>query len=139
MVVSKDELLGRKVAVIDSGLKQEQCDVFEDGAECADQSSREQALILYDEKTHEITVVQPNEDGSYWRKIVRNKMVRMQEARRVKAAKKWLAETAGEDVEGSVLSSWGPYTSTIGQVYKKNDLSLPAVTTRPLDSTKMPA
>ena len=46
MVVSKDELLGRKVAVIDSGLKQEQCDVFEDGAECVDQSSREQALIL---------------------------------------------------------------------------------------------
>ena len=36
---------------------------------------------------------------------------------------------------GSVLSSWGPYTSTIGQVYKKNDLSLPAVSTKPADST----
>ena len=134
MVVSKDELHGRKVAVIDSGLKQEQCDVFEDGAECVDQSSREQALILYDDN-HDVTVVQPNEDGSYWRKIVRNKMVRMKESRRVKAAKVWMAELVGEENVGSVLSSWGPYTSTIGQVYKKNDLSLPAVSTRPADST----
>ena len=45
----------------------------------------------------------------------------------------------GDDKDPEVLSSWGPYTSTIGQVYKKNDLSLPAVTTRPMDSTKMPA
>ena len=35
-----------QVAVIDSGLKSEQCDVFEDGAECVDQSSREQARII---------------------------------------------------------------------------------------------
>ena len=63
-----------QVAVIDSGLKSEQCDVFEDGAECVDQSSREQALIIYDDN-NDVTVVQPNEDGSYWRKIVRNKMV----------------------------------------------------------------
>merc|ERR1712084_186770 len=130
-----DELLGRKVAVIDSGLKSEQCDVFEDGAECVDQSSKEQALILYDEKTNDVTVVQPNEDGSYWRKIVRNKMVRMKEQRRVKAAKKWISEQVGEEEAGDVLSSWGPYTSTIGQVYKKNDLSLPAVSTKALDST----
>ena len=27
-------------------------------------------------------MIQPNEDGSYWRKIVRNKMVRMKEKRR---------------------------------------------------------
>ena len=95
-----------------------------------------QALILYDEESKDVTVVQPNEDGSYWRKIVRNKMVRMKEQRRVKAAKKWAASIAGEDGKvGDVLSSWGPYTSTIGQVYKKNDLSLPAVTTRALDST----
>jgi len=138
MVVSKDELMGRKVAVIDSGLDSEQCNVFEDGAECADQSSKEQALILYDEKTNDVTVIQPNEDGSYWRKIVRNKMIRMKESRRVKAAKKWLSEEVGAE-EGTVLSSWGPYTSTIGQVYKKNDLSLPAVTTKAMDSTKMPA
>ena len=38
-----------------------------------------------------------------------------------------------------MLSSRGPYTSTIGQVYKKNDLALPAVSTRPFDSTKVPA
>merc|ERR1712151_101968 len=140
MVVSKDELRGRKVAVIDSGLESV-CNVFDDGAECASDTANdvvEQALILYDEESKDVTVVQPNEDGSYWRKIVRNKMVRMKESRRVKAAKKWLEEQAGED-GGSVLSSWGPYTSTIGQVYKKNDLSLPAVSTRPYDSTKVPA
>jgi len=139
MVVSKDELLGRKVAVIDSGLEAEQCNVFADGAECAEQSNREQALILYDEETNDVTVIQPNEDGSYWRKIVRNKMVRMKEQRRVKAAKAWIKDQVGEEDAGAVLSSWGPYTSTIGQVYKKNDLSLPAVTTRAMDSTKMPA
>merc|ERR1711972_1300340 len=124
MVVSKDELRGRKVSVIDSGLDQV-CNVFDDGAECAADTADtgvEQALILYDEETNDVTVVQPNEDGSYWRKIVRNKMVRMKEQRRVKAAKKWIAAKVGEDAAGDVLSSWGPYTSTIGQVYKKNDL-----------------
>merc|ERR1712205_188582 len=100
MVCSKDELQGRKVAVIDSGL--DQCD----GAECV---QKEQALILYSEDSDDVTVVQPNEDGSYWRKIVRNKMHRMQEQR-------------GEESDPNVLSSFGPYTSTIGQVYKKNDL-----------------
>merc|ERR1711918_260764 len=102
-----------------------------------EQSVKEQALLLIDEETNDVTVVQPNEDGSYWRKIVRNKMVRMKESRRVKAAKKFMAELKGEDASASdanVLSSWGPYTSTIGQVYKRNDLSLPAVTTRPMDS-----
>jgi len=133
MVVSKDELLGRKVAVIDSGL--ETCEVLNDGAECADIGTKEQALILYDEETNDVTVIQPNEDGSYWRKIVRNKMVRMKESRRVKAAKQWIIDKVGEDEAGDVLSSWGPYTSTIGQVYKKNDLSLPAVSTKALDST----
>merc|ERR1711918_220557 len=54
---------------------------------------------------------------------------------RVKAAKKWIAEVAGEEKKTTVLSSWGPYTSTIGQVYKKNDLSLPAVSTAAKDST----
>merc|ERR1712070_811488 len=104
------------------GLDADSCNVFEDGAECVEQSAKEQALILYDEKTGDVTVVQPNEDGSYWRKIVRNKMVRMKEQRRVKAAKKWVAGLVGEEKAGEVLSSWGPYTSTIGQVYKKNDL-----------------
>jgi len=125
MVCSKDELAGRKVAVIDSGINQ--CD----GAECV---AKEQALVLYSDDSNEITVVQPNEDGSYWRKIVRNKMHRMKEQRRAKAAKKWLEEQRGEGVDVEVLSSWGPYTSTIGQVYKKNDLALPAVSTKPFDS-----
>jgi len=139
MVVSKDELRGRKVAVIDSGLEAV-CNVFDDGAECASDTTDEaveQALILYDEETKEVTVVQPNEDGSYWRKIVRNKMIRMKESRRVKAAQKWIEDTVGE-TDAQVLSSWGPYTSTIGQVYKKNDLALPAVSTKPYDSTKVP-
>merc|ERR1719336_1687131 len=102
MVVSKDELMGRKVAVIDSGINQ--CD----GAECV---AKEQALVLYDEDGTDVTVVQPNEDGSYWRKIVRNKMHRMKEQRRVKAAKAWAAETIKKD-NANVLSSYGPYTST---------------------------
>jgi len=125
MVCSKDELAGRKVAVIDSGVNQ--CD----GAECV---QKEQALVIYADDSNEITVVQPNEDGSYWRKIVRNKMHRMKEQRRAKAAKKWLEEQRGEGTAIEVLSSWGPYTSTIGQVYKKNDLALPAVSTKPFDS-----
>jgi len=133
MVVSKDELLGRKVAVIDSGL--ESCSTLDDGAECAEQGTKEQALILYDEDANDVTVIQPNEDGSYWRKIVRNKMIRMRESRRVKAAKAWMADRVGEENVGDVLSSWGPYTSTIGQVYKKNDLALPAVSTKAMDST----
>ena len=45
------------------------------------------ALCLFDDDTGDVTVVQPNEDGSYWRKVVRNKMHRMKEMRRVAAAK----------------------------------------------------
>ena len=113
---------------------------MDDGAECAEtDNNREQALLLYDEESGDVTVIQPNEDGSYWRKIVRNKMIRMRESRRVKAAKQWAEETLKDGQKGQVLSSWGPYTSTIGQVYKKNDLALPAVTTKAMDSTKMPA
>jgi hypothetical protein len=48
------------VAVVDSGINQQ------DGAEF---EAREQAVILYDEEMN-ITVVQPNEDGSYWRKVL---------------------------------------------------------------------
>ena len=132
MVVSKDELAGRKAAVIDSGIKVDSGVYCADGAECA---PVEQALVLYSEDSDEVTVIQPNEDGSYWRKIVRNKMHRMKEQRRVKAAKKWLEEQRPEGAEVKALSSFGPYTSTIGQVYKKNDLSLPAISTRPMDSS----
>jgi len=96
MVVSRDELAGRRVAVIDD----------EWGGS---------ALVLYNDKTSEATVVQPNEDGSYWRKVVRNKMHRMKEMRRVAAAKKWMQGLKGQE-EVNVLSSYGPYTTTAGQV-----------------------
>jgi hypothetical protein len=72
-----------------------------------------------------VTVVQPNEDGSYWRKIVRNKMVRMKEKRRIQTANAFAKEalakvlsgeaaTPEEEVQPFVVSSWGPYTSISG-------------------------
>jgi hypothetical protein len=97
MVVSRDEMMNRRVAVIDD----------EWGGS---------ALVLYDDHTNDATVVQPNEDGSYWRKVVRNKMHRMREMRRVAAAKNWLKKQHGEEEEVNVLSSYGPYTTTAGQV-----------------------
>jgi len=97
MVVSRDELENRRVAVIDD----------EWGGS---------ALVLYEDSTNDVSVVQPNEDGSYWRKVVRNKMHRMREMRRVAAAKNWMKGIKGKDAEVSVLSSYGPYTTTAGQV-----------------------
>eukprot|EP00218_Dolichomastix_sp_CCMP3274_P014248 CAMPEP_0170136136 /NCGR_PEP_ID=MMETSP0033_2-20121228/3022_1 /TAXON_ID=195969 /ORGANISM="Dolichomastix tenuilepis, Strain CCMP3274" /LENGTH=556 /DNA_ID=CAMNT_0010371809 /DNA_START=20 /DNA_END=1690 /DNA_ORIENTATION=- len=97
MVVSRDELLNRKVAVIDD----------EWGGN---------ALVLYSDDNDDVTVVQPNEDGSYWRKVVRNKMHRMKEMRRVAAAKNWMKQQRGEEANPNVLSSYGPYTGTAGQV-----------------------
>jgi len=96
MVVSRDEMVGRRVAVIDDGYK---------GS----------TLVLYDDAGADVTVVQPNEDGSYWRKVVRNKMHRMREQRREKAAKAWISSQK-PDIKSTVLSSYGPYTSTAGQV-----------------------
>ena len=88
LVVASDELAGRKVAVLDSGIKECSIEVREDegmeGADCAENEAGEQAVVLYDEEGN-VTVVQPNEDGSYWRKIVRNKMIRMKEKRREQA------------------------------------------------------
>merc|ERR1711939_549858 len=63
MVVSRDELQGRRVAVVDNGYG---------GSTC---------LLYDDENNSEVTVVQPNEDGTYWRKVVRNKMYRTREKR----------------------------------------------------------
>ncbi|CAE8662088.1 unnamed protein product [Polarella glacialis] len=98
MVVSRDELENRRVAVIDD----------EWGGS---------ALVLYDDSSDDVTVVQPNEDGSYWRKVVRNKMHRMREMRRSKAAKNWASKELkkGQNGEINVLSSYGPYTTTAGQ------------------------
>jgi hypothetical protein len=106
--------------VIDSGSDLE-CAISEDtgmeGADCSEAEAREQAVLLFDDADGSVTVVQPNEDGSYWRKIVRNKMVRMKEARREKAAKSFAKDLLGKE-ESNVVSSWGPYISTSGTAKK---------------------
>jgi hypothetical protein len=124
LVVGADELLGKQIVVVDSGLEDDGC-VIEDeegmeGADCASAGPyREQAVLMVDSDTGSVTVIQPNEDGSYWRKIVRNKMVRMQEVRRIKAAKKFAAEVMGMDEDSAqVVSTWGPYTTTSGTAKK---------------------
>ena len=74
-------------------------------------------------------MVQPNEDGSYWRKIVRNKMIRMKEKRRLQAGKAFAAEELGLDEEtlsGRVVSSYGPYTSIVGTAKKTGVAGLTA-------------
>lgn len=115
LVVGKDELAGRQVAIVDSGIETK-------GGTVGDYErleGREQAIILYDDEMH-ITVVQPNEDGSYWRKIVRNKVVRMKEQRREKAARAFVRKTFSleDDAAIPVVSSWGPYLSTSGTAKK---------------------
>ena len=121
LIVGADELVGKRIAVIDSG-EIENCLIPADGAvgmegaECAVSAGvmREQAVVMYDMKTKQVTVVQPNEDGSYWRKIVRNKMIRMKEKRRVQAAQAYSEEVFEDVEEPRVVSSWGPYTSMVG-------------------------
>jgi hypothetical protein len=135
LVVGADELVGKKIGVINSGLDADTCTMLFDeeegmeGADCAALAGdlREQAVVLLDPATNIVTVVQPNEDGSYWRKIVRNKMVRMKEVRRVKAAKMWAADLMGieDESETNVVSSWGPYTTTSGTAKKT---SVPGLT-----------
>mmetsp|Transcript_16004 Transcript_16004/g.29024 ORF Transcript_16004/g.29024 Transcript_16004/m.29024 type:complete len:611 (-) Transcript_16004:385-2217(-) len=124
LVVSGDELLGKQVAIVDSGL--EECMInFEedgmDGADCADGSElpedvKEQAVLVFDDDG--VTVVQPNADGSYWRKIVRNKIARMKEKRREKAAidfaQSHLPVRSEDEAREKIMSTWGPYKSTSG-------------------------
>jgi hypothetical protein len=125
LVVGKDELYGRKVAVVDSGIETLGGDGKYDKV-----ADREQAVILYDEEMH-ITVVQPNDDGSYWRKIVRNKVVRMKEKRREDAAKKFVQKhfgiSADEVKSADVKSTWGPYISTSGTA---KTTTVPGVTSK---------
>jgi hypothetical protein len=120
LVVGADELVGKRIAIIDSGADME-CAISEDlgmeGADCSEAEAREQAVILFGDADGSVTVVQPNEDGSYWRKIVRNKMVRMKEVRRVKAALAFSKSNLKTE-EPEVVSSWGPYTSTSGTAKK---------------------
>lgn len=112
LVVGKDELADRQIAILDSGLES-----HEPGSPLY--KNREQALVLYTEGSAEnITVIHPNEDGSYWRKIVRNKVVRMREKRREKAAQKFIMEQLKLEEKPKVRSSWGPYTSTDGTAKK---------------------
>ena len=138
LVVGPDELLGKRIAVIDSGIQECVLD-FEaqegmEGADCAQATldSREQALILMDQDGTNAVVIQPNEDGSYWRKIVRNKMIRSREKRRETAAKEYIQMMTnsynGGDSNVDVVSSWGPYTSTQGTAKKTGiaGLTVPA-------------
>lgn len=138
LVVGADELVGKRVAVVDSGLPEECLVVDEsesvgmEGADCAQaEAEREQAVVMIDEAEGTIVVVQPNEDGSYWRKIVRNKMVRMKEVRRIRAAKAFAAEflNMSED-EANVVSSWGPYTTVSGTAKKTGVAGLTAPASR---------
>lgn len=112
LVVGKDELGDRLVKIIDSGIEK-----HEPGSPLYE--GREQAIVLYSEGSAEgATVIHPNEDGSYWRKIVRNKVIRMKEKRREKAAQAFLKEMTGSEEKPAVFNSWGPYISTDGTAKK---------------------
>jgi hypothetical protein len=64
----QDELQGRQIAILDSGIES-----HAPGSPLY--KNREQAIVLYTPGSEQgITVIHPNEDGSYWRKIVRNKV-----------------------------------------------------------------
>lgn len=119
LVVPKEELLGKVIAIIDSGI--EECYIDFDnmnggmeGADCEGWEEREQAVVIHEPDGTGMTVVQPNEDGSYWRKIVRNKIARMKERRREQAAARYAEEFCLEKATGNIISTWGPYTSTVG-------------------------
>jgi len=133
LVVGQDELKDKQVVVVGSGI--EECKVGTaaistqegmEGADCADNEGEEQAVLLVDQLSGAVTVVQPNEDGSYWRKIVRNKMIRMKEKRRVQAAQAYADEAFEEMEDTSVVSSWGPYTSISGTATKTGVAGLTA-------------
>lgn len=47
-------------------------------------------LVLVDDKTQDIEVVHPNTDGSYWRKVSRSKVIRLEEQAREEVAKRWI-------------------------------------------------
>jgi hypothetical protein len=122
-------LIGKRVAVIDSGLTE--CEISDEvgmeGADCGDTQAREQAVVLFDEEDGTVVVVQPNEDGSYWRKIVRNKMIRMKEVRRIKAAREFAKSVLNvKDEDAKVISSWGPYTTVSGTAKKTGVAGLTA-------------
>jgi hypothetical protein len=66
LVLPKEELLGKVIAVVDSGV--EECfidfdNVGMEGADCEGYEEREQAVIIHGVNDPHITVIQPNEDG----------------------------------------------------------------------------
>jgi hypothetical protein len=122
LVVPAAELLGKMIVVVDSGLEECLIDFDNIGMEGADCEGgfmeREQAVLIHGvEPNSKITVIQPNEDGSYWRKIVRNKIARMKERRREKAATQYAQDLLYRDEKQAkecIESTWGPYISTRG-------------------------
>merc|ERR1712008_88832 len=68
LVVNSKQLKGREVLVVEEGT----------------------AIVLVDEETKHVEVIHPNDDGSYWRKVQRNKRVRQEEKAREAVAKIWL-------------------------------------------------
>jgi hypothetical protein len=114
LVVGKDEIKNRAIKIIDSGIEK-----HEPGSPLYE--NREQAIVLFNEGSEEnITVIHPNEDGSYWRKIVRNKVTRMKEKRREKAAQRFINNMMNKpvDYKPTIINSWGPYTTTDGNAKK---------------------
>ena len=49
-------------------------------------------LVLVDENTQDIEVVHPNADGSYWRKLSKSKVIRLEEKAREEVAKRWMEQ-----------------------------------------------
>lgn len=68
IVISKVHLAGREVLVLEEG----------------------KALLMVGPNPDDVEVVHPNGDGSYWRKVQRNKRVRQEEKAREEIAKLWL-------------------------------------------------
>ena len=121
------ELLRRLTGLPAAALSR-QLDGGREVADC-ETEAEEQAVCLIDDDTGSVTVVQPNEDGSYWRKIVRNKIVRMKEKRREAAAKRFIEKNYKVTVDDKIdiQSSWGPYMSTSGTAKKT---TVPGVTSK---------
>ena len=73
LVVGADELVGKRIGVINSGLDADTCAIMMEevegmeGMDCAGMAGdlREQAVVLLDKETGQVTVVQPNEDVSF--------------------------------------------------------------------------
>ena len=130
LVVGGDELVGKRVAVVN-------CDAptAADGGDSTEDPT--QALILL-EDAGQVTVVQPNEDGSYWRKIVRNKVLRMKERQREQAAKefaaKWIQEKDDDsdtDDDDHYISGDADYDALL-ELYNRATSS--SVSSAPIDS-----